>query len=110
MLGNVKLRDMKVSRDEREDMLVPDIGDMPNYPYGLRLHLDEDELGKLGISLPDVGEEFVIVGIGTVTSVSQDQNGERTSQHVEVQLEKLAFESREETVSIQDRLRDAVNR
>lgn len=100
-LGTVKLRDMRLSREERKEMAEPmSVGDMPEYPYGLRLHLDQDEIAKLGISLPDVGEQFVVVGIGVVTSVSQHKGEAHTSQHVEVQLEKLAFESREETISL----------
>lgn len=100
-LGTVRLRDMALTRSEQREMIEPaDIGDAPEFPFGLRLHLDEDELQKLGIDLPEIGESFVVVGIGTVTSVSQHQREDHTSQHVEVQLEKLAFESREESVSL----------
>lgn len=96
-LGAVKLRDMKMTRTESHEDMEPA---MPSYPWGLRLHLDEHELEKLGIELPNVGEEFVVVGIGTVTSVSQNQSEDGTRKHVEVQLEKLGFESREETINL----------
>jgi hypothetical protein len=88
---------MHMTRSEAQEDMEPMA---PSFPWGLRLHLDETELDKLGISLPNVGEEFVVVGIGTVTSVSQNQSEDGTRKHVEVQLEKLAFESRNETINL----------
>jgi len=46
----------------------------PMYPYGLCLHLDQDQLEKLGITaLPKVGGEMMITAKCGVKSVSSNQ-------------------------------------
>ncbi len=91
-LGNLKLRDMKLSRREKAEEASP-VGDQPDYPYGLRLSLDEDALDKLGIELPDVGDAFFVVAVATVQSVSEHQSEDRASQNVELQIEQLSLDA-----------------
>ena len=91
-LGNLKLRDMKLSRSEKVEEVSP-ISDAPDYPYGLRLSLDEDALDKLGIELPDVGDSFFVVAVATVQSVSEHQSEGSTSQNVELQIEQLSLDA-----------------
>ena len=70
-----KLISMKRSeKDKREDAgeAAPMEAIYPDYPWGLCLHLDKDELDKLGITdLPKVGTNMSLEAKITVTRVSQ---------------------------------------
>ncbi|KKK82194.1 hypothetical protein LCGC14_2805830 [marine sediment metagenome] len=91
-LGNLKLRDMKLSRSEKaEDAEIA--SDSPDYPYGLILNLDQDALEKLGIELPDVGDTFFVVAVATVRSVSEHKSDDHTSQDVSLQIEQLSLDA-----------------
>ncbi len=74
-MAEKKLASMKrTPEDRRKDMGEPAPIDAmaPDYPYGLCIHLDKDELDKLGMKeLPKVGTEMPISAIVKVTRVSQ---------------------------------------
>lgn len=90
-LGRLKLRDMKLSRSEKVEEASVE-SDVPDYPYGLILSLDQDALEKLDIELPDVGDTFFVVAIATVRSVSEHKSEDRTSQDVSLQIEQLSLD------------------
>lgn len=91
MLGRLRLRDMRLTRAEKaEEMAMPE---EPDYPYGLRLSLDEDALGKLGITLPAVGDSFFVVAVAKVRSVSEHESEDRKTQHVDLQIEQLSLDA-----------------
>ncbi len=74
-MGTPKLTSMKRSasdmrKDQGENAPIEAIA--PDYPYGLVINLDSDEIKKLGIKeLPKVGTEFPISAIVKVTRVMQ---------------------------------------
>lgn len=74
-MAQAKLVSMKrTPKDKREDKLnqAPMEAMAPDYPWGLCIHLDKDELEKLGIKkLPDVGVEVTITAKGRVTRITQ---------------------------------------
>lgn len=71
----------------------------PDYPYGLCIHLDKDELDKLGLgdSLPKVGTEFVWTVKATVTaarqSVSTSTRGDDDYISVDFQITDIGTEA-----------------
>ena len=67
----IKLVSMKRSKESmRANQTVSSKPDP--YPYGLRLHLDKDELKKLGIKeLPDVNDTFHIMAVADVVGTSR---------------------------------------
>lgn len=71
----MKLASMKIDAAEAKKMSEPcAMGDVPRYPYGLQLNLDNDALEKLGLgNLPEVGAVLQLNANVTVTAVSMNQ-------------------------------------
>jgi hypothetical protein len=64
------------------------------YPYGLRLHLDTEQLAQLGIDkLPDVGAEVTITARGKITSVNQgaSEHDKKVFRNVGIQITDLSL-------------------
>ncbi|HZD27234.1 MAG TPA: hypothetical protein VE251_00895 [Xanthobacteraceae bacterium] len=74
-MAEPKLISMKRSAaDKRKDQgeVAPISSIAPDYPYGLTIHMDGDELDKLGFKdLPDVGTEIPMEILVKVTCVRQ---------------------------------------
>jgi hypothetical protein len=80
---------MKMSREEAKEYNTIEANhDAPEYPYGLRIDLNDDSLEKLGITaLPKVGTEMTMTCKVTVTSVSAyDRQGGEAEQSVCLQI------------------------
>ena len=88
----MKLVDMKRSAKERKGATkcAPYEGD--TYSYGLRVRLDSDDIEKLGIALPKVGEVFVLEAQAAVTSVSQSESDNHKHRSIEFVLKKIGLE------------------
>ena len=76
----------------------------PKYPWGLTLRLDETTLKKLGMDkeLPEVGELCQITGTGRVISVSKRENVDASTSDVEIQIEQMNLEVKEEDAEADD--------
>ena len=63
-----------------------------DYPYGLRIHLEDDEISKLNIPMPKIGATMVLVANIKVTSVSEraDEDGENRSVGLQITEMELA--------------------
>ena len=65
---------MKMDKEEAQEIAEPTASDAPQYPYGLELHLDDKALAKLGFTYPpSVGQTLTISAKVTVTSASSYQ-------------------------------------
>lgn len=89
----MKLTSMKVKKQDAEKMPAA-IGPMDSgeqYPYGLRIRLENEQLDKLGIKeLPAVGEYVSIEAECCVISTAQnDRNGGEPRRTLELQIEKI---------------------
>lgn len=83
-------------KEEAAEMKPSSIGsNIPKYPYGLTLSLNDETLAKLKLKddLPDVGDEIQFHAVARVTSVSQraDESDDNTS--VELQVCQMALQS-----------------
>jgi hypothetical protein len=91
----MKLVSMKLSAKEaKEDcgMTAPgDTKDLPRWPWGLRLTLDDEVLTKLGLELPDVGDTVTITAQAHVVSVNSSERQGETNRSVELQITDLAI-------------------
>lgn len=56
-----------------EDYGTPKPGELPMYPWGLSICLNDESLKKLGMSLPAVGSKFVLSAIVEVSSARSDK-------------------------------------
>lgn len=70
-MPNLKMTKQE-AKDEYGGSCVPSDSDLPIYPYGLTLYLDDDTLKKLGITdLPKVGSTMLAQITVSVTGTSQ---------------------------------------
>ena len=85
------LRSMRLSKAKKTEQTQPALSHSPEYPYGLRLSLDQDALKKLGISsLPKAGSTVTLHAKAFVASVSQsEQDGSTPQRSMEVQITDL---------------------
>jgi hypothetical protein len=86
------MADMKMSKSETiaYSEVAQKEDDGPQYPYGLCIHLEKDQLEKLGITeLPEVGALMMLHANAYVKTVSQYNTQEGTDQRVELQITEL---------------------
>lgn len=91
-MADPKLISMKrTPKDKREDAgeHAPMEAMAPDYPYGLCIHMDKDELDKLGMSdLPKVGTTMTMTAKVTVTRVSQSAaTGPEAEEYTSIDLQ-----------------------
>lgn len=69
------------------------------YPYGLRLSLDEKDLERLGLDAGcDVGDTLHFQAMAVVTSVSKNEYNGQHSCRVEMQVQRMAIENEDEEI------------
>lgn len=83
-----ELVDMKVDRSKiNAGASEPAMAEGPEYPYGLRLRLETEDLKKLGLTeLPDIGAGMMLVAEAKVCACSQSKAlyGEQRSLELQV--------------------------
>lgn len=86
----MKLCDMKRAKERTS----PEVKSPPAdpYGYGLHIHLDDDQITKLGLEMPKVGAKFAVEAVAVVTSASQRADTGGRTRTVELQLRKLGIE------------------
>ena len=91
---------MELDDESKLDAVMPmPMPDKPDYPWGLRISLTEEELEKLDLDHKDaqVGGVFHLHGLARITSVSVNKNTDgKESCRIEAQIEDLAIESEDE--------------
>lgn len=103
-MGFSKMVDMEMDDEERLEATLPIAmpdAKGPQYPWGLRISLTQDDLRKLGLlDCPcDVGDVIDLRAFAEVTSISRNKvkpvaGGEETEQvRIELQIQKLAIEN-----------------
>lgn len=93
----MKMKSMKRSAaDKRKDQgdNAPIEAIAPDYPYGLVINLDADEIEKLGMrKMPEIGAEIHICAVAKVTRVVQSAvEGVDEQNSISLQITDLAFE------------------
>lgn len=69
----------------------------PDYPYGLKLYLNDAILDKLGIEdLPALGAEMTITAKVRVTAVSSREAGDDADQNMELQITAMSLDGKKD--------------
>lgn len=93
----MKLTSMKLSKADMEPAPAESVlNDRPSYPWGLQVRLDEDAIAKLGMDLPTVDTELILVARVNVVSVSSNEHaskgGKSKHRNVELQITAMGLE------------------
>jgi hypothetical protein len=82
----MKLVSMKMDpaelKEKQAEYAQPSKPELPVYPWGLTVRLDEDSIAKLGLtSLPDAGNTLMLMAKVDVTEVSSREEMENGKPH-----------------------------
>lgn len=100
-MSAIVFHDMELADEDKMDFAVPSIAmpgkkDLPEYPWGLRLSLDDGTIKKLDIDFASLAVGGIVHGhfMAKVTSTSEDQrDGGEMCRRVELQIQQMAVES-----------------
>lgn len=89
-----KLVNMKIDQKAREEKYQESaLVERPAYPWGLSVNLDEETIEKLGLELPEVGKDLMLVARVNVTSVSANETkGTGTNRSIGLQITDMCLE------------------
>lgn len=89
----MKMVNMKQSKKESETMAAPVEVDASEYPYGLCLNLEKEEIAKLGLGTPKAGAKFMLHAAVEVKSVTvSDQADGSGYKSLSLQITNMALE------------------
>lgn len=71
--------------------------DIPDYPYGFCLSVDNKYVEALGLSDVEAGTKVSISGVGKVVGVNIDESESDRTEHVRIQIQKIEVELDEDT-------------
>lgn len=92
----MKLVSMKRKPEEKtkdSECCAPMDGEHPDYPWGLRIEIGDEQLAALGIkSLPAAGANVALEGVALVYGIAEEQvDGGETKRRLELQITDLAL-------------------
>lgn len=89
----VSMKRDQVEKDASEDACSPCHGEQPDYPWGLRLNLGDEEVEALGLkTLPSAGALLQLAGIGKVMGVREEEVEGKTKRTLEIQITDLGLQ------------------
>ncbi len=92
----MKLVSMKRTETDKSDTAEcsPCEDHMPDYPWGTKLNLDEEQLEKLGIkAMPAAGAPVWIEARGMVVGMREEQIDGKLRRGLEIQITDLAVDA-----------------
>lgn len=93
----MKLVNMKLPKKKKKtDLEVAAPSQSEEYPYGLRLSFQEDEIKKLGLNLKKlkVEDAFSITGEAKVVEISQTESKNINNKRLELQITAIALSNK----------------
>ena len=92
---------MKRTPQEKKDLEAPSSPDAEEFPWGLKLSLDAEDLDKLGL-IPTVGEEVIISAVAKVTDAhisESEDDGKRRSAGLQITSMGISNKADEKSAS-----------
>ena len=90
----MELKSMKMDPSQMRDYAMPvqGSGDLPLYPYGLCLNLEDEQIKALGLAaMPEAGQTLMIMARVQVSSVSErSTQGQGKDRSLGLQITDLA--------------------
>jgi hypothetical protein len=84
---------------------------VPKYPWGLCINLEDDQLDKLGIDGEcEVGDQIHLCAMAKVTSCSENETEGKTRHRIELQITHLAVEDEDAENERQDRRSESMHK
>jgi hypothetical protein len=59
------------------------------FPHGIEVRLGNAEMKKLGMEMPNVGDEMIVLGVGPVTHASENRRQGGIDRSVTIQLQSM---------------------
>jgi len=89
MEGLINMAREPKSEDEKMDCCIDDDN---KYPWGLRIHLREEEIEKLGLTeMPDAGDKILVTAMVSVAEVGQRETKDGTDRNMQLQITDIAL-------------------
>lgn len=88
----MELVSLKRDPSEKKDNDCCIAGDESLYPWGTRIHLNQEELDKIDVEGCKVGDEVMITCKAKVASRSEHETEKETDKHVEFQITDMAVD------------------
>ena len=92
----MKLTDMKLVKKNKDETIAkqPTMEEHDQWPYGLQLRFESEQVNKLPyLKNMKIGEKVSVSGIGEVTSIRMNEKkGAKEDYTVEVQIQKIGCE------------------
>lgn len=105
------LKDMAYTADELKKQSEKysdgpsNVGDMPKYPWGLSMSLNQEIMKKLGIAAPAVGATMKLEAMVKVVSVSSREEADGdTCNNVELQITAMDVSANSTTADVAGKL------
>jgi len=91
----MELVNMKMDNEEKKDLMGCREIEVPEYPYGLRISLEDSALDKLGIKdIPEIGKKMsIMIEVEVSSTNSQTQQKGQSHRSVELQITDMAIEN-----------------
>jgi len=90
--------DMRISEMEKKDAAETSVlNDSANYPYSLRIYLGPEEVKKLQLKNPQIGQKMQLEAMVEIVAVSNENTkGDQDQISVTIQMQEMMFESPDE--------------
>lgn len=96
----MKLHSLKRTPEDKQDDHGAVDGTRPDFPWGARLHLQEDQLDQLGLNtIPVAGATVAVEAIGIVQGYREEMLDGKTVRSLEIQLTDMGLAVQGEPVS-----------
>lgn len=88
------MKDMKLTEAELKERDSTSLSEEDRYPYGLRIHVDDQSMQKLGTELPEIGTKMLLVAEVEVASVSQYASPDNEDKSFSLQIQQMELKDK----------------